>query len=83
MTVPRGHSRDGGDLLIGKFFILAQYDDLAELYGKLLDGGADLLLLDIAHVGRMGVFRSVRSFIRAIPVQIEFDDLRRSPPLRR
>jgi hypothetical protein len=81
-----GHSRsqrafqNGGNLLIGEFFILAQYDDPAELYGKPLDRGADQLLLEIAHKGRIGICRSIHSFGRIIPVQIELGDLRRRPP---
>jgi hypothetical protein len=61
--------------------MFAQDDDLAELNGKLLDRGPDLLLLNMAHIGRMRVFPSIRRSIRAAPVQIELDDLGRGPPL--
>ena len=56
--------------MIRKLFILAQDDDLAELYGKLLDRGTDLLLLDIAHIDRIGICSSVHCFVRIIAVPI-------------
>src|SRR5258708_3453356 len=69
------------DFLVGQLSVLSEHNDLAKLFGKLLDRFSYLLALHFAHIKSMRIFGRFDSGLRSALVHIELDDLGRGTPL--